>query len=125
MDRINFEDIDIYNVLSSMHEGVVIADISGKVIFFNDTQGWIDDVAPKDAIGKKILDIYQLADDTSPIMRCLISGAPIINETLVYRTRLGRVCNILFSVFPLYKNGNLIGAINFSKEYQLLEQVIL
>ncbi len=125
MDRINFEDIDIYSVLSSMHEGVVIADISGKVIFFNNTQGQIDDVAPKDAIGNKILDIYQLADDTSPVMRCLISGAPIINETLVYRTRLGRVCNILFSVFPLYKNGNLIGAINFSKEYQLLEQVIL
>ncbi|HKK99557.1 MAG TPA: sigma 54-interacting transcriptional regulator [Desulfotignum sp.] len=125
MDRINFEDIDIYSVLSSMHEGVVIADISGKVIFFNDTQGRIDDVVPKDAIGKKILEIYQLADDTSPILRCLISGAPIINETLVYRTRLGRVCNILFSVFPLYKNGTLIGAINFSKEYQLLEQVIL
>ena len=125
MDRINFEDIDIYSVLSSMHEGVVIADITGKVIFFNQTQGQIEDIDPKDAVGRKILDIYQLADDTSPIMRCLISGEPIINETLVYRTRLGRVCNILFSVFPLYKNGNLIGAINFSKEYQLLEKVIL
>ena len=125
MGRINFEDIDIYSVLSSMHEGVVIADISGKIIFFNTTQGRIDDVAPKDAIGRRILDIYQLAEDTSPIMRCLASGAPIINETLVYRTRLGRVSNILFSVFPLYKNGILIGAINFSKEYQLLEKVIL
>lgn len=125
MERINFEDIDIYSVLSSMHEGVVIADITGKVIFFNQTQGRIDDVVPKDAIGRKILDIYQLADDTSPIMRCLISGGPIINETLIYRTRLGRVCNILFSVFPLYKNGQLIGAINFSKEYQILEKVIL
>ncbi len=39
MERISFEDIDIYSVLSSMHEGVVIADITGKVIFFNQIQG--------------------------------------------------------------------------------------
>jgi arginine utilization regulatory protein len=125
MERISFEDIDIYNVLSSMHEGVVIADITGKVIFFNQTQGQIDDIAPADAAGKKILDIYQLSPETSPIMRCLISGDPIINEPMVYRTRLGRVCNILSNAFPLYKSGRLIGAITFSKEYQLLEKVIL
>jgi arginine utilization regulatory protein len=35
------------------------------------------------------------------------------------------VCNILSNAFPLYKSGKLIGAITFSKEYQLLEQVIL
>jgi len=125
MERISFEDIDIYSVLSSMHEGVVIADITGKVIFFNQIQGQIDDISPTDAVGKKLLDIYQLTTETSPIMRCLASGDPVINETMVYRTCLGRVCNILSNAFPLYKSGKLIGAITFSKEYQLLEQVIL
>jgi arginine utilization regulatory protein len=125
MERINFEDIDIYSVLSSMHEGVVIADITGKVIFFNQTQGRIDDIAPADVVGKQLLDIYQLTPETSPIMRCLASGDPIINEPMVYRTRLGRVCNILSNAFPLYKTGKLIGAITFSKEYQQLEKVIL
>ncbi len=125
MERINFEDIDIYSVLSSMHEGVVIADITGKVIFFNQTQGQIDDISPADATGKNLLDIYQLTPETSPIMRCLTTGDPIINEPMVYRTRLGRVCNILSNAFPLYKSGQLIGAITFSKEYQILEKVIL
>lgn len=125
MERINFEDIDIYSVLSSMHEGVVIADITGKVIFFNQTQGQIDDISPADATGKNLLDIYQLTPETSPIMRCLTTGDPIINEPMVYRTRLGRVSNILSNAFPLYKSGQLIGAITFSKEYQLLEKVIL
>ncbi len=125
MERISFEDIDIYNVLSSMHEGVVIADITGKVIFFNQTQGRIDDISPADVIGKQLLDIYQLTPKTSPIMRCLASGDPIINEPMVYRTRLGRVCNILSNAFPLYKSQKLIGAITFSKEYQQLEKVIL
>ncbi len=125
MERISFEDIDIYSVLSSMHEGVVIADITGKVIFFNQTQGQIDDISPADATGKNLLDIYQLTPETSPIMRCLTTGDPIINEPMVYRTRLGRVSNILSNAFPLYKSGQLIGAITFSKEYQLLEKVIL
>jgi arginine utilization regulatory protein len=125
MERINFEDIDIYSVLSSMHEGVVIADITGKVIFFNQTQGQIDDISPADATGKNLLDIYQVTPETSPIMRCLTTGDPIINEPMVYRTRLGRVCNILSNAFPLYKGGQLIGAVTFSKEYQLLEKVIL
>jgi arginine utilization regulatory protein len=125
MERISFEDIDIYSVLSSMHEGVVIADITGKVMFFNQTQGEIDDIFPDDAIGKNLLDIYQVTPETSPIMRCLATGDPIINEPMVYRTRLGRVCNILSNAFPLYKSGQLIGAVTFSKEYQLLEKVIL
>lgn len=125
MDKLNLDDIDIYRVLSSMHEGIVISDITGKVRFFNETQAKIDDIDSKDAIGKKITDIYQLTDKTSPTMRCLKSGQPIINETMVYQTRLGKVANIINNVYPLYKLGKLIGAINFSKDYQLLEKTIV
>jgi arginine utilization regulatory protein len=121
----NFEDIDIFRVLSSLHEGVVISDITGKVVFCNDTQGKIDDFNREDAIGRKITDLYQLTDRTSPIMRCLATGEPIINETIVYRTRLGRVSNIISNAFPLYKGKKLIGAINFSKDYQHLEQIMV
>ena len=123
--KLNFADIDIYRVLSSMHEGVVIADAKGIVRFFNETQAKIDDVDPKDAIDKKITDIYQLTDDTSPTMKCLKSGQPIINETMMYRTRSGKVANIISNAYPLYKSGKLIGAINFSKDYQLLEKTIV
>jgi arginine utilization regulatory protein len=125
MDKLKLDDIDIYRVLSSMHEGVIISDITGKIRFFNETQAKIDDIDPKDAVGKTITDIYQLNDNTSPTMRCLKSGNPIINETMLYRTRLGRVANIINNAYPLYKSGKLIGAINFSKNYQLLEKTIV
>lgn len=124
-EKLNLEDIDIYRVLASMHEGVVISDAAGKVRYYNQTQAKIDDIDPDDAIGKKVTDIYKLTDDTSPIMRCLKSGRAILNETLVYQTRLGKVANILSHVYPLYKSGNLIGAINFSKDYQLLEKIVI
>lgn len=121
----NFDDIDIFRVLSCLHEGVVISDITGKIVFFNDAQGAIDDFNKEDAVGRKITDVYQLTDKTSPTMRCLATGEPIMNETLVYRTRLGRVSNIIANAFPLYKGKKLIGAINFSKDYQHLEQIVV
>ncbi|MBC8441937.1 MAG: sigma 54-interacting transcriptional regulator [Deltaproteobacteria bacterium] len=125
MDQLKLEDIDIYRVLSSMHEGILIADVTGKVRFYNETQARIDDLDPEDVLGKKIKDIYQLDDNTSPTMRCLKSGQSIMNETLVYRTRLGKVANIISNVYPLYKSGILIGAIEFCKDYQLLEKSIV
>ncbi|WP_051148638.1 sigma-54 interaction domain-containing protein [Desulfospira joergensenii] len=123
--QLDFNDIDIYRVLSALHEGVVISDHTGRVIFFNEGQSKIDDFTREEALGKKITDLYQLDDDTSPTMRCLNTGKPIINETLVYQTRLGRVSNIISNVYPLYKNRRLIGAINFSKDYQLLERTMV
>ncbi len=124
MDQLNLNDIDIYRVLSSMHEGVIIADTAGKIRFFNMAQAKIDDIDPDDAIGKKITDVYQLTNETSPTMRCMKTGKPIMNETMIYRTHLGKVANIINHTYPLYKSGQLIGAINFSKDYQHLEKII-
>ena len=125
MDIDQFDDIDIYRVLEHLHEWVVISDSTGKIVFFNKAQGRIDDFTPEEAVGSKITDVYKLDSTNSPTMRCLESGEPIINETLVYRTRLGRVSNIISNVYPLYKNGTLVGAINFSKDYQLLEKIMV
>ena len=124
MEQLDLNDIDIYRVLSSMHEGVIITDTIGQIRFFNNAQAKIDDIDPEYAIGKKIIDIYQLSDDTSPTMRCLATGQPIMNETMIYQTRLGKVANIINHVYPLFKSGKLIGAINFSKDYQLLEKTV-
>ncbi|MCG8641571.1 MAG: sigma 54-interacting transcriptional regulator [Desulfobacterales bacterium] len=125
MEKLNLDDINIYRVLSSMHEGVVISDTMGKIRFFNQTQSEIDDLDPEEVIGKQLTAVYQLTDKKSPLMRCLDSGKPIMNETFVYQTRYGKVANIISNVFPLYKSGRLIGAINFSKDYQLLEKTIV
>ncbi|HCY84315.1 MAG TPA: transcriptional regulator [Desulfobacteraceae bacterium] len=124
MDIDKFDDIDIYRVLEHLHEGVVISDITGKIVFFNEAQGRIDDFTREEVVGRKITDVYKLDDTNSPTMRCLNTGEPIMNETLVYRTRFGRVSNIISNVYPLYKSGTLIGAINFSKDYQVLEKIM-
>ncbi len=125
MNKEQFDDIDIYGILDCLHEGVIISDIKGKILFFNEAQCSIDDIKREDVLGKKITDLYDVDIHASPTMRCLASGTPIINEAMVYRTRYGRVSNIITNVYPLYKAGILIGAIRFSKDYQAVENIVV
>ncbi len=125
VNELDLEGMDIHGLLSCMHEGVVISDKNGCIRFFNDTQARIDDIEPRAAMGRKITDIYQLDHLNSSALRCLSSGRPIIKEILVYRTRLGKVANVISNAYPLYKSGKLIGVINFSQDFQLLDALMV
>lgn len=121
----NFEQINFLPVLASMHEGVIITDMDGVVRFYNDTQGEIDDLDPEEVIGLPLTEIYQLDPATSLIHQCLSTGKPVRDVTFFYKTHLGKQINILSQVHPLFENKKIIGAVNFSKDYQLLEKNIL
>jgi arginine utilization regulatory protein len=105
-------------------EGLLITDRTGTVIFYNPTMAAIDELDPIDVLGKKIVEIYDLTDDSSMIMRCLKDRQPIVDRPLLYRTRRGKVANTIHTVFPLLRHGRLEGAICLVREYNLLEETI-
>lgn len=114
--------IDFSSVFSQFHEGVLIADKTGVIIYYNSAMGKIDDIGPEYAVGKKILDVYDLDEQQSPTMRCLASKQSVINEPMFYRTRLGKVTNAFLNVYPLFADMKLIGAICFVAEYHMVEK---
>ena len=105
-------------------EGLLITDRTGTVIYYNPTMAAIDELDPGDVLGKKIVDIYDLTDDSSMIMQCLKNRRPIVDRPLLYRTRRGKVANTIHTVFPLLRHGRLEGAICLVREYNLLEETI-
>ncbi len=119
----SLEQLNLLPVLASMHEGVIVSDAQGIIRFYNDTQGEMDDLNPQKVIGLPLTDIYQLDTTTSLIHQCLNTQQPIRNVTFFYQTHLGKKVNILSHVHPLFEKGKLVGAINFSKDYQLLEKI--
>lgn len=121
----DLETLNLLPVLNAMHEGVIVADADGIVRFYNDTQGSMDDLVPAEVIGRRLVDVYRLDTDTSLIHQCLRTQRPIRNVTFFYQTHLGKQVNILSHVHPLFDNGELVGAINFSKDYQLLEKLMV
>ena len=118
---LDLDTIDLVKVLADFDEGVIIADREGRIIFYNKTMGKIDDLDPQEVLGKKVTDIYELNAETSIIYRCLNSGQPIINDPLIYRTRLGKTAYTLDSALPLFQREKMVGAICFVKDYNLFQ----
>lgn len=109
---------DIYeSVLNSIDEGIHVADKDGKLIFINPTQEKLDNLVAKDVLGKHWLDIYDLDEKSSLVLKVLDSGIPELNSSQRYVTRKGTIVNIICSCIPLYNEGELIGSAAISKDY--------
>lgn len=116
--------LDFLPVFEAFDEGILITDTEGRILFYNETQAGIDGLRPGNVIGKKVADIYRLDWRESMICQCMAARAPIIGRLFFYRTYKGRLANTIHSVFPLYVEGALAGAICFVKNYNLLEKVM-
>ncbi|MDX2452556.1 sigma-54 interaction domain-containing protein [Desulfosarcina sp.] len=124
-----FPDIDpgrmsLLPVLDQFHQGVMITDIHGVILYMNDTQARIDDLRIDDAIGRTVRDLYRVDEGTSPTMTCLKIGKAIENLACYYRTHLGKVVNSVHNIYPLRADGRLIGAICYITDYKNIEQTL-
>lgn len=109
---------DIYeSVLNSIDEGIHVADKNGNMIFINPTQEKLDNLVSEDVLGKHWLDIYDLDERSSLVLKVLDSGTPELNRSQKYVTHKGTVVNIICSCIPLYNEGELIGSAAISKDY--------
>ena len=124
VNRLDLDNLNIVPVFDLFSEGVLIVDTSGVIKYYNRAMAAIDDISTEEAIGKKVTDIYDLTYTTSKIMQCLSGENPIINHTLLYRTRKGKVANTIHNVYPLFQKNRLNGAVCFVKEYNVLEDTI-
>ena len=124
-DFVEHLGVDMFNFYDDLHEGVIIADVTGTVLYYNATQARIDDIDREYATGKKVTALYKLSENASTTMQCIRTGMPVKNKMMVYRTRLGKIANTISNVFPLFnKEKEVFGAISFTKDYQMLESIL-
>jgi arginine utilization regulatory protein len=105
-------------------EGLLIVNRQGSIVYYNAAMAGIDELEPDDVLGKKVIQVYDLTDESSVVMQCLKNRRPIVNQPLLYRTRRGKVANTIHTVFPLFKRDRLEGAICLVREYNVLEETI-
>ncbi len=121
-DLLDMGNIDFLSVLNRLDDGVIIADVNGTILFYNTAQSKIDGLTPKDVIGLKVTDIYDLNNRTSMIMQVIYHSAAIKNKSFFYRTSSGKVANTITSVYPLFKGETINGVICLVKDYELLSR---
>ena len=112
----DFSTVNFSYIFDMFHEGVLVTDPAGKIVYYNEAQGVIDGIAPSMAMGKTISEIYEFNGGQSNTMRCLRIGAPVLHQCITYRTRGGKLSNTISSAFPILTKGGLSGAVCFTQD---------
>lgn len=111
------------------YDNLTIVDQNGIVIFFDYAdlnQIKMLSVTPDEVVGNKITSVWaDLNDDNSTLMRVLHSGKEILNNRQIHKTREGREVLAINSIFPIYANGRIAGAIEFNRFYFQTEDIKL
>ena len=89
--ELDLTDVDFVSILSELDDGVIITDKRGTIVFYNKQQAELDGLNPEYVVGRKVVDIYSLDEETSKIMRCIKTQKPLIGHFFIYQTFKGHV----------------------------------
>lgn len=120
--NLDMDQFSFLPLLEDFFEGIIVTDEYGRVLFVNEEQARIDDMSPKELLGKIVTDIYQVDDGDSPNMQCIKTGRPIKGLACYYRTYTGKIVNSIHNVFPLFEGRRLVGTICFIQDFSIIEQ---
>lgn len=115
---------DLLPILDAIDQGILITNSVGDITHYNKSHAEMDELYYHEVIGRNVTDVYELDEASSIVCRCLKTKKPIINSSCVYKARKGRVVTSLNNVFPLKKNGQLIGTISFVKDFEYLDGLV-
>ena len=104
-------------VLDNITNGVQAINRDGELIFSNRIVAMLDDINIKDSLGKHLLEVYpSLTAGTSTLLRVLNSGQAIYDFEQDYSTYKGKTIHALNTTLPIIKDGEVIGAVEISKD---------
>lgn len=115
-------------ILDSVEEAVHVVDPGGITVYYNWAASEMDGLKRQDVVGRHVLQVYpSLTPETSSLLKVLSSRKPIINQQQTIVATTGKMVTILYSTFPLYQDGILVGAFDMCRDItkikQLAEQV--
>lgn len=104
-------------LLNYVDIGIHIVDKNGNTLFYNKANSKLEGLNENEVIGKNILEIFpSLTPETSTLLKVLKTKEPIINKLQVFLTYKGKEVTTLNTTFPLFYSGELIGAIELSRD---------
>ena len=119
---LDMTSIDFFSVFDQLDDGVIITSAQGIIRYYNQAQSKIDGIPVQKAMGIKVTQVYDLDNRESMIMKAIRANRIIKNTRFLYRTQMGKVVNSITSVYPLYHENKITGAICFVKDYALLQE---
>ncbi|NLY45733.1 MAG: sigma 54-interacting transcriptional regulator [Tissierella sp.] len=125
-----FENIDTDSIRGlGDYENITVVDKNGIVVFYDYAdinQMELLSIPPEKVIGNKITEAWaELDDNNSTLMTVLRTGKPILNNKQIHKTKKDRTVYTYNSIFPIIADGEVVGAVEFSRYYFNKEDIKL
>ncbi|WP_338324998.1 PAS domain-containing protein [Planococcus citreus] len=104
--------------------GLHAIDSKGKTILYNRKMREIEGFDFQELTDRSLLEMFRFDQTQSTLLQVLTSGTPILNIKQTYWNRKGQEITTINDSYPVFENGELIGAIELARDVTTLERVI-
>ncbi|MFD1863429.1 sigma 54-interacting transcriptional regulator [Planococcus chinensis] len=104
--------------------GIHAIDIKGKTILYNQKMKEIEGFDYEELVDRSLLEMFRFEHHESTLLQVLQSGKAVLNVKQTYWNRKGQEITTINDTYPVFSDGNLIGAIEMSQDVTTLEKVV-
>ncbi len=112
-------------ILNAIHEGVLVTDPSGYVMFYNSELASFEGIEPEDALGRHISELYQLSPESSEHLLVSQTGKPIPETYQKYFTKEGREVNSVASTVPVMDKNEVMAVYSLCRDVTNLKEMLV
>lgn len=120
------KDLSLFYKFAVEHVAVGIhaVDVKGKTILYNDKMKDIEGFDFEELADRSLLEMFRFEQHESTLLQVLQSGYPVLNVKQTYWNRKGQEITTINDTYPVFDNGQLIGAIEISQDVTTLEKAV-
>ncbi|MED3645787.1 sigma-54-dependent Fis family transcriptional regulator [Halalkalibacterium halodurans] len=112
-------------IMNEIDVGIHVIDTFGQTIIYNKKMMEIESLTKEDVENKDFLDIFMFEEGQgSTLLEALYKKKHSKDVKQTYFNNKGKEITTINNTFPLYENGQVIGAIEISKDVTKLERLI-
>lgn len=124
MGKVDLSKIILQNILHHVDIGIHVIDQNRKTILYNEAMSKLEGLDIKQVMNKDLLQVFpSLNEDSSTLIKVLNTGESILDETQSYLNYEGKKITTINSTMPLLWKGEILGALEISKDITYLEKL--
>ncbi|WP_227764414.1 sigma-54 interaction domain-containing protein [Zhaonella formicivorans] len=114
----------LQDVLNSIHEGIIVTDRAGKIIFYNNELAKLEDLSPEKVIGKHLGEVYEVGEENSEHLQVIKTGKAIPETRRTYFTSDGKEITIVASAFPVYVGDEIVAVYSVCRDITKIKELL-
>lgn len=114
----------LMNAVNHISEAIVLCDVNGRILLFNDAAVKMESLLPQDIVGKPVAGVYTMIDGASLILPQVIDNKqPILNLRQHYKTCYGKNVEIMSNNYPIIEDNTMLGAYSVMKDWSQVDKL--